>query len=147
MSAAGLIACALLFSTVFSQAPDAEAPATRSLRVTVVYQGAGAVDEAHRLFVQVFDTSYIGHEGVKPIVSRALAGNRQTAAFELTGSPVYVAVFYDRAGACSNDCAEAPSGAPAALYGAQAGQADPIEIPRGEERAISVSFDDSIVMP
>ena len=145
MLSSELLACALVALSLFNL--DAGALESRTLSVTVKYQGAGSVDEAHRLFVLVFDTSYIGHEGVKPIASRSMAGNGETAPFELVGSPVYVAVFYDRGGACSDDCAEPPSGSPAALYGAQPGQADPIEIPKEETKAISVSFDDSMIMP
>jgi hypothetical protein len=144
------IAClaTLCVITVGASARLCAEDTSRALRVTVTYSGAGTVDEGHQLFVQIFNTSYIGHEGIMPIASSSLSRNGETAAFaELPASPVYVAVFYDQRGACSNGCDEPPSGSPAALYGAQAGVADPIDINAGETRAIRVVFDDSITIP
>jgi hypothetical protein len=83
---------------------------------------------------------------VTPIASQNIAQNGEKAVFELAVSPVYVAVFHDRKGVCPDDCKEPPSGSPAALYGAQPGQADAIEIQEGEKKEIELRFDDSMII-
>jgi len=120
----------------------------RGLKVKVTYTGPGAVDDQHRIHVSVFDTSYIGHAGDAPLATGALAANSETASFaDLKKSPVYVFAFFDKAGGYNPASGSYPSGAPAALYGATPGAADPIAIEEGQTVEIQLSFDDSITMP
>jgi len=120
----------------------------RGLRVKVTYTGNGTVDGQHRIYVSVYDTSYIGHQGDAPLATLSLTENGQTAAFSgLKKSPVYVFAFFDKAGGCDPARCSPPSGAPAALYGKQMGIADPIEIEEGKTAAIEMTFDDSLTMP
>jgi len=120
----------------------------RVLKVQATYTGQGEVNERHQIYVSVFDTSYIGHEGIVPLATQSVPTNSGVAAFtNLNTSPVYIAVFYDRSGTYDPASATAPSGAPAALYGEQPGIADPVTIEAGQTVAIKISFDDSIIMP
>ncbi|RPJ87433.1 MAG: hypothetical protein EHM18_01160 [Acidobacteria bacterium] len=121
----------------------------QTLRVQVTYTGPGAVDEGHRIFISVFDTSYIGHQGVVPLATLSLTGNGQTASFkDLQKSPVYAAAFYDKAGGYDPAASDSPpSGAPAGLYGKQPGIADPVALEAGKTAEIEMTFDDTIKMP
>jgi len=121
----------------------------RTLRVKVTYTGPGAVDEGHRIFISVFDTSYIGHQGVLPLATVSVTHNGQTASFkDLPKSPVYVAAFYDKAGGYDPAASDSPpSGAPAGLYGKQPGIADPVALEAGKTAEIEMTFDDTIKMP
>ncbi len=114
----------------------------------MTYTGKGAVDDRYRIFISVFDTSYIGHEGVVPLATLSLTENGQTAGFnDLKKSPVYVAAFYDKAGGYDPASGSPPSGAPASLYGKQPGVADPVSIEDGKVAEIEITFDETITMP
>ncbi|MFB3905897.1 MAG: hypothetical protein ACE15E_20810 [Acidobacteriota bacterium] len=120
----------------------------RTLRVKATYTGQGPIDDQHKIYVSVFDISYIGHEGVVPIATRSLSQNGQSAGFEnLKQSPVYVAAFYDKAGGYDQSSDSPPSGSPAGLYGRQPGVADPIAIEEGKTAKIELTFDDTLTMP
>ncbi len=120
----------------------------RALRVKVTYTGPGAIDAQHRIYISVFDTSYIGHEGVVPLATLSLTENGQSARFDgLKKSPVYVAAFYDKAGGYDPASDSPPSGSPAGLYGKQPGLADPIAIEEGKMAEIEMTFDETLTMP
>jgi len=120
----------------------------RALQVKVTYKGQGNIDDQHRIYIQVFDTSYIGHQGIVPLATLSVTENGQTANFkDLKKSPVYVAAFYDKAGGYDPAASEPPSGAPAGLYGKQPGVADPVSIREGKATEIEMTFDDTITMP
>ena len=120
----------------------------RGLKVKVSYTGQGAVDDQHRIYVSVFDTSYIVHYGIVPLATQWVSTNGLIATFEdLKKSPIYLAAFYDKAGGYDPASGSLPSGAPAALYGQQPGVADPVAIEEGRTVEIQLTFDDSITMP
>ncbi len=120
----------------------------RTLRVKATYTGQGAIDDQHRIYISVFDTSYIGHEGVVPVATLSLTENGQSAGFDhLKKSPVYVAAFYDKAGGYDPASGAPPSGAPAGLYGKQPGVADPVPIEEGKTAEIEMTFDETLTMP
>ncbi len=120
----------------------------RILKVKVTYTGQGGIDDRHRIYISVFDTSYIGHEGVVPLATLSAAENGQTVSFtDLKKSPVYVAAFYDKAGGYDPASGSPPAGAPAGVYGKQPGMADPISLEKGKTAEIELSFDETITMP
>ena len=120
----------------------------RTLRVKATYTGQGPIDDRHRIYISVFDTSYIGHEGVVPLATLALTENGQSAGFDdLKKSPVYVAAFYDKAGGYDPASGSPPSGSPAGLYGKQPGIADPVAIEEGKTAEIEMTFDETLTMP
>lgn len=120
----------------------------RTLRVKATYTGQGVVDDQHRIYVSVFDTAYIGHDGVVPLAALSLNQNGQSAGFDdLKKSPVYVAAFYDKAGGYDPASGSPPSGAPAGLYGKQPGMADPVAIEEGKTAEIEMTFDETLTMP
>ncbi len=125
---------------------QAASPVT--LKVTVEYEGSGIVDRDHRLVVFVFDTDNIGHEATPaPLATAAAEKNGAVLSFSLGKTPVYLIAYYDKAGTCTADLKELPSGVPAALHGANPAQADPVEITTGRVAEIKITFDDTLILP
>jgi hypothetical protein len=143
-----LFTAVFCFSQTSAWCQDQPAPpAGRTLKVTVKYTGVGTVDDAHKLFLFVFDTPDI-QSGPMPIGASSTNKNESVVTFEnLSTSPIYVAAVFDSSGTYDG-MSNPPSGSPAALYMIeQPGVATPVKIEPGQTGEIEFVFDDSFKMP
>ena len=119
----------------------------RTLKVKVHYTGAGAVDEKHKVFAFVFNsTDFMQGEG-QPIATHSNASKDETATFsDLTDSPVYIAVVYDPAGSYDGQ-SQPPSGSSTAIYVKDPAKdpnvPEPIKIDPGKAVEVEITFDDT----
>lgn len=136
------VALLLVAATVAAQTST-----TKSLEVTITYEGAGEVDETHRIHVFVFDTPP-SPDGL-PVGMSSLGENGGSLTFSaLYSSPVYVAVVYDDVGGYDPNYVGPPqASAPIGMYAdAETGEPAPIELSEEETTAIEIVFDDSVRM-
>lgn len=142
-----VLAAVLCLSQTSAWCQD-QAAAGRTLKVTIKYTGAGTVDDAHQIYLFIFDTPDI-QTGPMPIGMSSTAKNESVVAIEnLSASPVYVAAVFDSSGTYDGVSGPPPSGSPAAMYMVeQPGVATPIKIEPGQAAEIEFVFDDSFKMP
>lgn len=138
-----MIATALATGAAVAMAAGPAASQDSSVRVTVTYNGKGAVDETHRVWLWLFDTPDIG-PGAMPIAELSIGKNGDTATFaSVASAKVWIAAAYDVHGTMSGS-APPPSGTPVGVYASSTGA--PEAIKPGDKPAI-LTFDDSFRMP
>lgn len=126
---------------------SAQTKAEHSLQVKLNYTGAGKVDDAHKIYLFLFDSPDFMQGTVMPIASLTANAKDQTISFtDLTASTVYLAVAYDPKGEYDGMSAP-PSGASMGLYAKEPGKPAPIAIESGKPAHVDMPFDDSIKMP
>ena len=135
------LTCAVVIST--TTAADAQGkPAANTVTVTAKYNGKGAVDAKHRIWVWLFDDPKIGPDSA-PIAEMSIDKNGGTATFpSVTAKQVYIAVAYDEAGGFSGN-APPPPGSPVALYGAKDMMSTPTAVTPGSGGAVTIAFNDA----
>jgi len=120
----------------------------RSLQVKLNYTGAGKVDDAHKIFVFVFDTPDFMQGSGMPIASQAATAKDQTISFsDLSPSTVYIVCAFDPKGEYDGMSGPPPSGASVGLYSKEPGKPAPIAIEAGKPAKVDLPFDDTTKMP
>ena len=116
----------------------------RVLKMPVHYAGAGTVDEKHKIYVFVFNSTDFMQGDGQPVASSTTTSKEETATFsDLTDSPVYVAVVYDPNGAYDGQ-SQPPSGSSTAIYSKTTpGTPEPIVIDSGKTVELAITFDDT----
>lgn len=115
----------------------------RTLKMNVHYTGAGTVDEKHKVYVFVFNSTEFMQGNGQPVAANTITSKQETVTFsDLTDSPVYVAVVYDPNGAYDGQ-SQPPSGASTAIYSKTPGTPEPIVIDSGKTVEASIAFDDT----
>ncbi len=128
------------------KAPE-KAPASRTLKVTLNYTGAGTVDDKHKIMVFVFDSPDFMQGNAMPVGQQATASKSGTVTFtDLATSPVYLSAVYDPTGQYEGMSAP-PSGSSLGLYAKTAGTPEPIKIEPGATAEVEMAFDDTAKMP
>jgi hypothetical protein len=115
------------------------------LNVSVTYTGSGTVDEAHKVYVVLWDSPDFvkGDAGGPPIGVQGVTSKSDVAHFEgLSKGPVYVSMVYDPSGKW-DAASPPPSGSSIGLYAKEPGTPAPIQLEPGKTTAVSASFDDS----
>lgn len=122
-------------------------PEPGSLQVKLNYTGAGKVDDAHKIFLFVFDSpDFIQGNGM-PIANQTANAKDQAITFSgLSASTVYLVATYDPKGEYDGMSAP-PSGASIGLYAKEPGKPAPIAMEAGKTAHIDLPFDDTIKMP
>lgn len=114
-----------------------------AVHVSVTYNGKGAVDARHRVWVWLFDTPDIG-PGAMPIAGLSLDTNGSLAAFDgISAAQVWIAAAYDESGTMTGN-GPPPSGSPIGLLVGPDGR--PQSVAPGSE-PVALTFDDSQRMP
>jgi hypothetical protein len=109
--------------------------------VTVAYTGKGGVDEAHPIWVFLFDSPEIGSGSVVPIMAMSVKKSGAAAVFKgVTADPVYIAVAYDEKGGYDGNSGPPPSGVPVSIYSTD-GKGTPAAVKPAAK--VKLSFDDS----
>lgn len=122
--------------------------AHRTLKVKVHYTGSGTVDDAHKLYVALWDTAdFTSGQTAMPVAVQSTASKEDTVTFEgITASPVYVSTAFDPSGKWTAQSAP-PSGTSLGMYSKTPPKPDPIEIRAGDTASVDVTFDDRIKVP
>lgn len=115
----------------------------RTVKVQVNYTGSGTVDEAHKIYVVLWDSpDFTTQESAMPTAVKAATSKDATVTFsQVEKSPVYASAAYDPTGHWQGD-SKPPAGTVLALYG-EGGTPTPINVAPGKTESIKISFDDS----
>lgn len=120
----------------------------RTLQVQVDYSGSGKVDEAHKIYVVLWDSPSFRDGGAMPVTIKPTASKNGTVTFsDVQKVPAYVSAVYDPSGSWDGQSGPPPSGASLGMYSKSAGEPDPIDITPGKTSKVTLSFDDSFKMP
>jgi len=133
-----------------SAATKATAAKGSTLQVHVTYSGAGTVDDAHKLYVSLWDTPDFAKEGASPttpIALKFITAKSAVAEFtDLDKSPVYVGMVFDSTGKWDAQ-SDPPSGTSLGLYSTEPGVPAPIKLDPGKTTKIFAALDDSYKKP
>ena len=133
-----------------SAATKATAAKGSTLQVNVTYTGAGTVDDAHKLYVALWDTPDFvkdGASGTTPIAMKFVTSKSAVAEFtDVDKSPVYVSMAFDPTGKWDAQ-SDPPSGTSLGLYSTEPGVPAPIQLDPGKTTKISATLDESYKKP
>lgn len=138
----------VLTGVAFASALAAEGESSK-LDVTVSYTGPGKVDEAHKVYVALWDTPDFmkGDTGGPPIAMKGVTSKSDIAHFDsLSKGPVYVSLVYDPSGKW-DAASTPPSGCSVGLYSTEPGTPAPITLEPGKTTKIAATLDDSQKLP
>jgi hypothetical protein len=138
----------LFTGTAFMLAASAQSTGSK-LEVSVAYTGTGTVDEAHKVYVVLWDSPDFmkGDTGGPPIGVQGVASKSDVAHFDgLDKSTVYVSMVYDPSGKW-DAASPPPSGSSVGLYSTEPGTPAPVKLDSGKTTKVSTSFDDSQKVP
>jgi hypothetical protein len=116
-----------------------------TLQVHVTYAGSGTVDDAHKLYVAVWDTPDFVKEasGTTPIALKFVTAKSALAEFTgLDKNPVYVSLAFDPTGKWDAQ-SEVPPGTSLGLYSREPGVPAPVQLEQGKTTKIDATLDDS----
>ena len=144
------IAVLLVSLPGFAQtSPDAQKGS--NLAVHLTYTGSGRVDEAHKIYVILWDSpnfTDFARARMRPLAVRPLRSKSATARFEdVSKNPVYVSAAYDPSGTWDASSGAPPVGTSLGLYGKDPRVADPVKLEPGTTTEVSVTLDDSFKKP
>ncbi len=122
-------------------------PATAMvLKVKLAYQGAGTVDQEHKIFVFLFDSS--DFQNSIPFAVKSASAKDETVTFsDVTQATTYVTTAYDPEGKYDGESGPPPTGSSLGMYSKTPGQAEPVKAEPGKTVTIELAFDDSFKMP
>ena len=139
----------MLSGTVLMSALTARAQDKSSkLEVQVTYTGSGTVDEAHKVYVVLWDNpNFVTEEaGSPPVDLKGISSKSAAAQFDnVQTNPVYVSMVYDPSGKWDAS-SPPPAGSSLGVYAKEPGKPAPIPIEPGKTVKISATFDDSFKM-
>jgi hypothetical protein len=136
------IASGLLSSVTMANAFAAKGS---TLQVRVTYAGSGTVDDAHKLYVALWDTPDFVKDasGTMPIALKFVTAKSAAAEFaDLDKSPVYLSMAFDPSGKWDAQ-SEPPSGTSLGLYSTEPGVPAPVQLEQGKTTKIEATLDDS----
>ncbi len=121
-----------------------------ALHAHVTYTGSGTVDDAHKLYVAVWDTPDFvkeGSNGTTPIALKFVTAKSAVAEFtDLDKSPVYVSMAFDPTGKWDAQ-SDPPSGTSLGLFSTEPGVPAPVQLDPGKITKIDATLDDSYKKP
>ena len=117
------------------------------LVVQVSYTGSGKVDEAHKVYVVLWDSpDFMSGASEAPIGIQSVTSKSGKAEFDdLQKSPVYVSMVYDPTGKW-DAMSPPPSGSSLGLYAKTPGTPEPVKLQPGKPATVNATFDDSSKM-
>lgn len=142
------LACALFFSiSLIAPAQESNANSGRTLEVHVSYTGTGTIDNAHKIYVVLWDSAkFTGESPIMPVDVKSIASKDSTVTFsDVKTVPAYVSAAYDPTGAWDAQSAP-PNGSSLGMYGTR-GKPTPIDIAPGKTVKVKLTMDDSVKMP
>jgi hypothetical protein len=145
MSKRVLFAVPLVLLALLANAQTKPEP---NLQVKLNYTGAGKVDDAHKIFVFLFDSPDFMQGNVMPIASQAATAKDQTISFsDLSAATVYIVAAFDPKGEYDGMSGPPPSGSSLGLYCKEPGKPAPTALEAGKTARVDLPFDDTAKMP
>ncbi len=139
-------AACLCFSPAFAQNSSEGSHQASTLEVHVDYSGSGSVDQAHKIYVVLWDSPDFvkpSGPGSGPLAVESLSSKSGTANFKnVEKNPVYVSMAYDPSGNWQGNT-EPPVGSSLGLYSKEPGVPAPVQLEPGKTTKISAKLDDS----
>lgn len=126
------------------------APAQKglTLQVQLRYTGSGTVDEAHKIFVALWDSPDFTTNGTPPVAIKTATSKNGTVTFsDVQKVPAYVSAAYDASGHWDGQSGPPPTGTSVGMYSKAPPKPDPIDITPGKIAKVTISFDDTSKMP
>jgi hypothetical protein len=120
-----------------------------TLQVHVTYAGSGTVDDAHKLYVALWDTPDFVKDGsgAMPLALKFVTAKSAVAEFtDLDKNPVYISMAFDPTGKWDAQ-SEPPSGTSLGLYSTEPGVPAPVQLEQGKTTKIEATLDDSYKKP
>lgn len=143
----GLALLGLLFASPrWAAAQDTNKGST--LQVHVNYSGSGTVDEKHKIYVVLWDSTAFIDGASRPVELEPLSSKDGTVTFsEVKKVPAYVSAAFDPNGQWdAKSGPPPPDGSSLGLYSTTPGKPAPVDIAPGKTASIDLSFDDSVKM-
>jgi hypothetical protein len=134
-----------LFPVLAQTSSGSKAPGS-TLEVHVNYTGAGSVDQAHKIYVVLWDSPDFvkpSSNDMAPFAVATLSSKSGATNFkDIEKNPVYVSMAYDPTGNWQGD-SQPPVGTSLGLYGKEPGVPAPVRLEPGKTTKISATLDDS----
>jgi hypothetical protein len=128
--------------------PEQKKPEPRILKVKLAYNGAGTVDDNHKIVIFLFDSPDFQQGAVMPIGGQSGAAKNATVTFtDVSASPVYAVTVFDPKGEYDGQSGPPPSGSSLGMYTKAPPKPEPITIDPGKTVEIELPFDDTAKMP
>lgn len=141
------LCAAALFALVMPLPQEAQEQGG-SIRVQVHYTGKGKVDQSHKIYVALWDSTAFAdrNANVIPVASKWVASKNGIVTFsDVKKIPAYVSCAYDPSGNWDGRSAP-PDDASVGMYANAAMQPSPINAAPGKTETAEITFDDSIKM-
>jgi hypothetical protein len=139
------VACAI-FGLAFASAGLQQAQEKQSgptIQVQIRYTGSGTVDEAHKIYVALWDNPDFTHGQGQPVAVESTASKNGMVTFSNVAKlPAYVSAAFDPTGKWDARSAP-PAGSSLGMYSKTPGKPEPIEPAAGHTAEVEISFDDS----
>src|SRR5260370_32781526 len=114
-----------------------------TLQVQLHYTGTGTVDETHKIFVALWDSSSFADGAAIPVAVQSATSKNGTVTFsDVQKVPAYVSAAYDPTGNWDAQ-SPPPSGSSLGMYTKTPPKPEPINIEPGNIAKVTISFDDS----
>lgn len=142
-AASGILAAGLLLAVAQPANPQEKTGST--VQVELNYTGSGTVDENHKIYVALWDSSGFPQGGAMPIAVESTSSKTGTVTFSnVKANPAYTSAAYDPTGKWDAQSGPPPSGSSLGMYSKTPGKPEPIDTSAGKTAKVTISFDDSM---
>lgn len=115
-----------------------------TIQVRLNYTGSGTVDEAHKIYVALWDNPDFTHGQGAPVAVESTASKNGTVTFSnVTKLPAYVSAAFDPTGKWDAR-SQPPAGSSLGMYSKTPGKPEPIEPAPGHTAEAEINFDDTV---
>jgi len=120
-----------------------------TVQVQVNYTGSGAVDEKHKIWVQLWNSpDFMSGSSGPPMQEQSTSSKTGTVTFTNVQKPVvYVSAAYDPNGQWDGMSGPPPAGSSLGIYSQEPGKPAPVKLTPGTTSKALVSFNDAVKMP
>ncbi len=141
-SALALIGLLLVPSRMISQDSLTDA----KIEVHMHYTGAGKVDEKHKIFVALWDSTDFMKGQAAPVEMGTTSSKDGTVVFaNVKKTPAYLTSLYDPKGEW-DAASMPPDGSVVGMYSKNPGEPAPVEAKTGKTTTVEFTFDDTVTM-
>jgi hypothetical protein len=118
-----------------------------TLQVQLHYTGSGRVDEAHKIYVALWDSAGFTSDSAPPVDVKAATSKNGTVTFtDVKKVPAFVSAAYDPTGHWDAQ-SPPPSGSSLGMYSKTPPKPEPINITPGKAAKVTITFDDTQKVP
>jgi len=118
-----------------------------TIQVTLNYTGSGTVDESHKIYVALWDSTDFMKGQARPLQVESTSSKTGTVTFSsVKANPAYVSAAFDPTGKWDSQSGPPPSGSSLGMYSETPGKPGPIST-GGKTATATINFDDSVKVP